>query len=235
MKTIDYVLANNPLTKDENDRYARVVNQITHTDSDLANELVERNIGISKPEAVAVIEAINEIVLKWLTEGDAVTLTLGHYRATIPGTFKDGEYPQKAICKITPSNEIIKAIKQAILRNLEARLQISIYYIHDVQTNTSNEKITQGGVVKITGHNIKIAGDNKEIGIEFISLATGSTYKVPAGYIITNHPAELLIIAPKMPAGEQVMFRVTTQYSSNATKFLKATRSVTFHKGLTVI
>ncbi|MDR0768585.1 MAG: DUF4469 domain-containing protein [Dysgonamonadaceae bacterium] len=233
---IDYVLANNPLTKDTNDRLARVVNQITHTDSDLANELVERNIGISKPEAVALIEAINEIVLKWIKEGDAVTLTLGHYRATIPGTFKDGEYPQKADCKIVPSNEIIEAIKQALLRHVETRLQISIYYIHDVQTNTSNEKITQGGVVKIAGHNIKVVGNNPAIGVEFISLKDGAIYKVQAGHIVTNKPSGLMIIAPKMPVGEQVVLKITTQYPSNGgAKILKEPRSVTLDRILTVV
>ncbi|MDR0768295.1 MAG: DUF4469 domain-containing protein [Dysgonamonadaceae bacterium] len=234
MKTIDYVLANNPLTKNENERLARVVNQRTHTDSDLANALASRNIGVSKPEALALIEAITEILLEWIANGDAATLTLGHYHATIPGTFKDGEYPKEADCKITPSKEIIEAVKKVSLRHVEARLQIHIDYIHDVQTNTSNEKVTQGGTVKITGHNIKIAGDNKEIGIEFISLETGSTYKVPAGYIITNHPSELLIIAPKMPAGEQVILKITTQYANTA-KFLKDPRSITFHKELTVV
>jgi hypothetical protein len=50
---IDYVLENNLLTKDKpNDRYARVVNQRSRTENDLADAIARRNIGISKAEAL---------------------------------------------------------------------------------------------------------------------------------------------------------------------------------------
>jgi nucleoid DNA-binding protein len=232
---IDYVFTDTPLIKDPNDRIARVVNQRTHTDSDLADALANRNIGVSKPEALALIEAITEILLEWIANGDAATLTLGHYHATISGTFKDGEHPKEVNCNITPSNEIIKAAKRVLMRRVEARLQIYIDFIHDVLTNTSNEKITQGGNVKITGHNIKIAGDNKEVGIEFHSVSGSSVYKVESRHIVINKPSELMIVAPKMPAGEKVILKITTQYLNKATKLLKAPRSLTFPQELTII
>jgi hypothetical protein len=232
---IEYVLSNNPLTKDENDRMARVVNQRTHTESDLADALARRNIGVSKPEALAILEARKEIIMEWLENGDAATLELEHFHAAIPGVFHDGEHPKSAVAHITPSKEVAEAVKKVPLHHVEAVTQLHIDFIHDVKTNTTNDKVTQGGTVKITGHNLKIVGDNPAVGAEFISLEDPeSIYKIPAVDIIFNNPSELVIIAPKMVTGELVVFKLTTQFMSSA-KFLKDPRSVTFDKELTVV
>ena len=61
---VDYVLEKNLLTKDKpNDRYARPVNVKTHTQSDLAEAISRRNVGISKAEALAMLEMSSEIQL----------------------------------------------------------------------------------------------------------------------------------------------------------------------------
>jgi hypothetical protein len=51
-------LENNPLTKEKpNDRLVRVVNVVSKSEGDLADSVAGRNIGISKPEVLAVLEA----------------------------------------------------------------------------------------------------------------------------------------------------------------------------------
>jgi hypothetical protein len=107
---IDYVLENNALTKEKpNDRRARVVNQHSYTESDLADAIARRNMGISRPEALAMLEAASEIELEWLLSGSSINLRLAHFHPSIPGTYEEGEYPKEAAIRITPSKEVAEA------------------------------------------------------------------------------------------------------------------------------
>jgi hypothetical protein len=233
---IDYVLEENLLTKDKpNDRRARVVNVRSYTENDLAAAIAKRNIGISKPEALAMLEAAAEIQLDWLEAGHSINLRLAHFHPSIPGTFEEGEYPKEADIKVTSSKEVAEMAKKIPLRHVDAVNPIRIDFIHDVKTNTTNDKVTRGGTVKITGRNLKIAGDLPEVCAEFISRDDpDANYRIPAIDITTNNPSELSVIAPLMVAGEPVVFRVTTQYSSGGTP-LKTPHSITFEKVLTVV
>lgn len=232
----DYVLENNLLTKDKpNDRYARVVNQHSYTEEDLAEAIARRNIGISKPEALAMLEAEAEIRLEWLKGGNNINRRLAHYHLSIPGTYEEGEYPTEAVIRITPSKAVTEAAGKISLRHVEAVSPIHIEFINDVKSGTTNDKVTRGGTVKITGHNLKIEGEDPSVGAEFISREDPEAiYPVSAVDIVINRPSELMLIAPAMVVGEPVVFRVTTQFS-NSNKHLKTPRSITFEKVLTVV
>jgi hypothetical protein len=235
MNPIDYTLKENLLTKGKpNDLRAQVVNQRTHAESDLAEAIAKRNIGVSKPEALAILEARAEILMEWIADGDAVNLRLEHYHASIPGAYEEDEHPKEAVLNITPSKELTAIMKTVPLRHVDAVNPIGIDFVHDVKTNTTNDKITRGGTVKIKGRNLKIAGEKPEVGGEFISREDPEAiYCIPPVDIITNNPAELVIIAPAMVAGEPVVLKVTTQFSG--TTVLKTPRSITFDKALTVV
>jgi hypothetical protein len=111
---------------------------------------------------------------------------------------------------------------------------MSIEFVDDVKSGTTNDKITRGGPVKVTGHNLKIEGKDPTIGIEFISLEDPeANYRVPKSDIITNNPSELMFLAPYMVDGESVVVKVTTQFSGST--LLKTPRSVTFDKELKVV
>lgn len=234
---IDYVFEENLLTKDKpNDRSAHVVNQHSYTEEDIAAAIAEGNIGISKAEALAALEAEAEIIKKWIGEGHSINRRTVHYHPSIPGSYEEGEYPTEAVIRITPSKELAEIARKIPLRHVEASLPISISFIHDVKSDTTNSKITSGGTVKITGHNLRIAGDKPSVGAEFVSREDPEvTYPIPAVDLIVNNPSELMLIAPKMVNGEPVVFRLTTQYSHNKTTFLKEPRSFTFEKELTVV
>jgi hypothetical protein len=233
---IDYVLEDNLLTpKDPNDRYARVVNVQSRSESDLAEAISRRNIGISKAEALAMLEAASEIQLEWLAEGHSINLRLAHFHPSIPGAFEEGEYPKDAVIRITASKEVAETAKTIPLRHVEAVNPIHISFVHDVKSDTTNDKVTRGGSVKITGHNLKVTGKEPAVGIEFISVEDPeAVYPVPVQDIIVNNPSELLIVAPVMVSGEEVTLKVTTQYSGNSYN-LKTPRSIIFERKLTVI
>jgi hypothetical protein len=233
---IDYVLEDNLLTpKEPNDRRARVVNVHSYSESDLAEAIARRNIGISKAEALAMLEAASEIQLEWLAEGHSINLRLAHFHPSIPGAYEEGEYPKEAVIRITASKEVAETATKIPLRHVEAVNPIHIDFVHDVKSNTTNNKITRGGSVKITGHHLKVVGIDTTVGILFISVEDPeAVYQVPAQNIIVNNPSELIIIAPMMVIDEEVILKVTTQYSGNS-KNLKTPRTITFEKKLKVV
>ncbi|MDR0700015.1 MAG: DUF4469 domain-containing protein [Tannerella sp.] len=232
---IKYVLENNILTqKEPNDRYARVVEVRTRTQEDLAQAVADRNMGISKPEVLAMLEAQAEIIERWVSDGDAVLTRTVHIHPTVPGVYKEGEYPSQAVVRATPTKELSEAIKHTPLQHTEPISPIRIEFVHDIPSNTTNDKITRGGTAKIKGHSLKIAGTDPSVGIEFISIEDPEAiYKVAAKNILINNPSELMIIAPQMVVNEEVIVRVTTQYSPGTS--LKKPRSYTFERKLKVV
>ena len=232
--SLKYVLENNLLTKNPNDRYARPVDVRTHTEEDLADAVSKRNPGISKSFYLAMKATEAEVITDWVIEGDTILTQTVHIHPTIPGAYGEGEHPKEAAVKATPGKALAEAAKKIRLQHTEPMSQIRIEFVHDMPSNTTNDKITRGGTVKITGYKLKIAGENPAVGIEFISLEDpDAIYKVTPKNILVNNPSELMVIAPRMVVGEKVVLKVTTQYSSGT--LLKSPRSYTFDRELTVV
>jgi hypothetical protein len=225
----------NHLTKEKtNDRYARVVNVLSKTEADLAEAIARRNLGISKAEALAMLEAAAEIELEWMAEGHSINLRLMHAHPTVPGAFIEGEYPKEAVYRITPSKEAAELAKQIKLRHVEPVFPLRIEQVHDLKSDTTNEKISSRGTVKVYGHNLKIEGTLPEVCAEFVSLEDPeANYRIPMSDFIVNNPSELILVAPQMVKDEEVQLKITTQYSSSV-KLLKAPHSTTFNAVFTV-
>jgi hypothetical protein len=237
---IEYVLEDNILTKkDPNDRYARVVNVRSFSEEEIAEEIADSNVGISKAEALAMAETRARIILKRIARGDSANLRLLNMHFSIPGVFKEGEYPTEAAVRITPSKELDAAARKNSLRHVEPSVTLKVDYVEDVISGTTNEFITRGGNVKIFGHNLKIVekqpepptGADPVCRVEFISLEDPEAiYLVSAVNLVVNNPSELLIVAPMMVVGEPVQLKITTQFSGNSAKPLNKPRSVAFEK-----
>ncbi|MDR1562112.1 MAG: DUF4469 domain-containing protein [Dysgonamonadaceae bacterium] len=235
---VRYVLEKNILSKDdEGDFIAQVVDRRTFTEKDIAEEIAGRNIGISKPEALAMLEALAEIVKDRLGEGYSVNTQLVHFHHTIPGVYREGEFPSEAVVRVTPSKQVAEKMKEVRLSHVEPSLRMGINHIDDVFSGTANDVITAGGSVKVFGFNIKIAAGepaDESVCVEFV--APDKTYRVPATGVVVNKPSQLIVVAPgSMVDGEKVTLRITTRYSSNGGKLLKAPRTVTFKKTLRVV
>jgi hypothetical protein len=228
-------MEDNLLTPQEpSDRRARVVNVHSYNETDLAEAIARQNIGISKPEALAMIEAMSEIQLGWIQSGNSINLRLAHFHPSIPGNFAEGEYPKEAVIRITASKEVAELAKKIPLRHVEPVSPIRIESVHDVKSDTVNSKVTSAGTVKIRGHNLRLAGIDPTVGAMFINVANQQTYPVQTQDIVTNNPSELILVAPALPVSGEVFFKITTQYSGNQ-KPLKKPRSITFEKILTVV
>lgn len=235
---MDYILEKNLLTQDKpNDRYARPVNVRTYTLNDLAEDISRRNAGITKSGALATFSVGTDILLERIVGGDSLDLDVVNIHPSIPGNLEPGEHPKEVVYRATTTRKVAEAAKKISLRHVEAGSPIRVDFVMDRESDTTNQTITAGGIVRIQGHNIRVLDNKEKAGVlEFISVEDpGAVYTVPLNNFIDNNPSELLIIAPsQMVTGEQVQLKITTYYSGSGKKPLLTPHSVTFDQPLTV-
>ena len=102
--------------------------------------------------------------------------------------------------------------------------------VKDVVSGKTNDILTKGGVVQLTGSRLKFKADDEAQGIFFVP-ETGEA--VRATVIAENKPARLVAIIPTDLAANTYYIEVRTKYA-NATKQLKTLKVGRFAKPLTV-
>lgn len=88
----------------------------------------------------------------------------------------------------------------------------SILRITDLKSGSINDRITTGRNLKITGKQLKLAGDDAANGIFFINAETQARTVVDANDIIINKALQLIILVPDLPSG-QYYLELISQYS----------------------
>jgi hypothetical protein len=92
---LKYVLEENVLAKKDADDllHARPVEVRIRTEEDMAEALAVRNMGISKPEYLALHEAEAQILETWIADGESYTSKTVQIHHSIPGVYKPREQP----------------------------------------------------------------------------------------------------------------------------------------------
>jgi hypothetical protein len=130
------------------------------------------------------------------------------------------------------------------LRDLASRIQLAVEgiveepsYIDEVQDVTSgtvNEALTPGGVIVITGHQIKIAGTKIGVGLRVSgAYSSGQAFStvVPPPYVENTGSKIIAVLPASLPSGT-CKVQINTQYTSNST-LLKDIRTI-WSRDLTV-
>jgi hypothetical protein len=129
----------------------------------------------------------------------------------------------------------LRALAQHIVVVVEGLADAGGYIdeIIDVATESVDENLTPGGMINISGHKIKVAGDNADIGIYFVS-ATDPTQRVKViSNLAENASSKIIALIPALASGGWKL-EIITQYSSGSF-FLKEPRTITFASELTVV
>jgi hypothetical protein len=106
-----------------------------------------------------------------------------------------------------------------------------IVQVFDVRTGTVNDLLTPLRNLKITGHKIRVVGDEPTVGVYFINTETTERTPVEAEDIVVNNPSEVIVVTPALAAGTYQV-EIVTQFTAGV--LLKEPRSTTFDKILTV-
>ncbi|GHT37067.1 hypothetical protein FACS189435_1260 [Bacteroidia bacterium] len=109
---------------------------------------------------------------------------------------------------------------------------LKLLQIEDVASGSMNDQLTPGGILKVFGQKIKLAGDDPDVGIYFVGGTTRARVKVADNQIALNAKSQLVFNVPSLPDGTYYL-EVTTQYS-NAGVDLKAPRTYKFENPLSM-
>jgi nucleoid DNA-binding protein len=233
-------LYDNILTDNPNDFIARVNSERSFDVKDVCTSAVTR--GGADISAAAMEHAVNlflkemaynlcdgfSINTGWFTASahikgvfDSPNETFNRDKHTLSFDFQQGSQLRREIDNVAV--EILGVADHAL----------SIAKVTDVKTGSVNDLLTAGRNLKISGHKLKIAGDNAANGVYLVNQTTGERVKTDASDIVTNNPSELIILVPALPAGTYKV-EVTTQYGNNIKTLLKEPRTTVLDKVLTV-
>lgn len=104
--------------------------------------------------------------------------------------------------------------------------------VQDIKSNSTNNLLTPGRNLKISGSKIKVIGEKSQTGVFFINKKDNKRIAVDPADIVTNYPSQLILIIPELPSGDYTL-EILTQFSPGS-KNLKTPRTITFDKLLTV-
>lgn len=229
----------NLLTEDPNDYVARVISERTLTTKEICKEAVSRG------GAATTAEAMEHNVNLFLKEmgyqlSDGFSINTGYFTANalIRGVFNS---PTETFN--TDKHAILYQFNQGDLLRKElpsvtveitgmGDSSISITEVLDVKTGSVNDVLTPNRNLRIKGYKLKLAGDNAAVGVYFVNQATSQRVKVDASDIVTNNPAELIIVIPQLPAGTYSL-EVASQFAGGGVN-LKEPRTSVLDKILTV-
>jgi hypothetical protein len=103
--------------------------------------------------------------------------------------------------------------------------------ILDVHTESLNSVITPGNMIHITGHKIRVEGDDPACGVWFVAQADGARVAI-SEHLAVNRGAELVGAIPALTPGSYRL-EVVTKYT-HGTRPLKEARTIAAEPLLTV-
>jgi hypothetical protein len=131
----------------------------------------------------------------------------------------------------------------AALRSLAERIDVEVEGLADVQgyidefiditTEAVNETATPGGMFSISGHKIKVVGEDPACGMYFVSQGDSPQEVKVAGHLAENTGSKVIGVIPSLTAGEWKAV-IKTQFSGSGSTILKAPRVIESFFTLTV-
>jgi hypothetical protein len=223
---LEYSLHENPLTENNEDFVAQTHSTNSYNKEQFIDLMLQRGTLMTKTDALAVFNNIEETLAYILRNGWSVKMPLFTISFSISGIF-DG-----ATDSFDPRRHrvFININKGTILRNVEGEVDLvkvnipspqpQIIEAKDSVTGKVDEVLTAGGAVEIHGINIKITGDNPDCGLFFVDEGGRET---KAETVIINKPASLIALIPLLQP-DSYRLKIVTQYSgSNNLKDPKTT------------
>jgi hypothetical protein len=239
LHTIKAWLYKNLLTKDKpNDYIARVISERSLSIKDICESAVARGgADISAPSMEHGVNLFLKEMGYQLCNGFSINTGWFTAVAQILGTFESitetyDDDKHTVMFEFHQGATLRKELENVTVEILGvAETGVMISQVLDVKTGSVNDMLTPNHNLKISGHKLKIAGNNPANGVYFID-ENGNRIQVDVSDIVINKPSELMIMIPALPQG-MYQLEVMTQFSNGST-LLKESRTGVFDRILTV-
>jgi hypothetical protein len=203
---LKYSLYPNHLTDDPDDHMAIVQDQTSRNIEDIVDRMINRGSTVTKADALSVIEEYESAIADVLSDGDSVNTPLMRISASIPGVFEDqfdsfDSSRHYVRLNVNPGPRISE-----IAGDIEVEKKDTIQpgpilkRFKDVNSDTTNETLSPGGVGEIRGSLLKLDPEEDDQGVFFIASDGTETR---AETYIRNKPANLIFMIPdSLSSGE---------------------------------
>jgi hypothetical protein len=229
----------NFLPKGEGTLIARTINEATLTVEDVCAARKNRGgFTGSYDDLVDHSKQFLDEAAYQLCDGFAVNTGYFSIHPNVGGTFEkvtEGHDTEKhPITFRFRTSAPLRALAKRIVVEVEGLADVTGYIdeLIDVSTEAVNETLTPGGQFGISGHKIKVVGDDPKVGVYFVSADDASLRVKVGGNLAENTAAKVIGVIPALTAGTWKV-EIKTQYTVGGT-FLKEPRSVEYKGTLTV-
>lgn len=227
-----------PLTDDKNLRIGHVVTTRSVNEEELVRIAVARRSDLNASTLRAAYEILREVAEEELVNGASVTFGFGHSRLDVSGLFNSDDTqwdPDKhrLFLLSTPHARMRQLMKQTLVKvRGKATVGPIINTITDVTTRDTNNVLTIGGMVNMTGTRMKIAGPSPENGIYLTHLDSGVSTFLPAAALAVNLPRSITFTVPASLEPGNYQLTIKTQFV-HSQKYLKNPRTYHYFKTYT--
>ena len=223
-----WLIDNTVTTDNKEDRILMLESAGTLTLADLLEEMKREDTGLRQETLEHVVNLMLRTTERLVLNGYSVNTGLFRAVAQLTGVVEGGQWDSKKnaiYISFTQGSELRKAIAETSVKILgEKGSAIYITGTEDTATRATDTTATAGRNFTLTGHCIKLAGDDPSVGITLKDSKEVVT-KIEKDYIAVNDPSRLIFLLPAGLADGDYLLTVTTQFSSG-NKLLKAPRSV---------
>ena len=232
---LKYCLRENLLTPAPDDYMAQAADVRSYTLDEIIDLMMDKGTTITRADVAATLQVYGEVCASLIKDGSALNTPLFNTALTIAGVFNGANdaFDKKrhtVNLNITAGTLLRDAVTKVKCEKTEAAgTDPYITEVADIVSGKTNEVLTKGGIVQITGSRLKFDAKDASQGIFFVP-ETGNP--VRASVIAENKPARLMAIIPADLAAGTYYIEVRTKIigSSQKSKTLKTGK---FDKPLT--
>ena len=232
---LKYALRENLLTPAPDDFMAQTQDVRSYTLDEIIDLMMDKGTTITRADVAATLQVYGEVCASLIKDGSALNTPLFNTALTIAGVFNgaNDSFDKKrhtVNLNMTAGTLLRDAVTKVKCEKTEAAgTDPYITEVTDIVSGKTNEVLTKGGIVQITGSRLKFDAKDASQGIFFVP-ETGNP--VRASVIAENKPARLMAIIPADLAAGTYYIEVRTKIigSSQKSKTLKTGK---FDKPLT--
>jgi nucleoid DNA-binding protein len=239
-RTIKAILHPNPLKSANGTYLARISKYNTLSIKDICNLFRSKyNTSINPDTMEYYVKLFLDEMSEQLENGHKINTGYFTACASVRGAFQGrtdnfDKERHRVIYKFSTGHLLRKraAETQAEILNI-IPISYGIQQVFDTFSNSENDLLTPGKVLKIKGEKVKLVGDNPDVGVYFMHIPTGEHIKVLACDVIQNQNARLMVVVPELTPGNYQL-EIQTQYAGKGVPLNKP-RTTTFADVLRVV
>lgn len=197
-----------------------------------------KNEGVGYDTLLRLWDTAEQAVIDRLKRGFRVKGAVCEAKLGVRGTFASRSEkfnPEKhsIVPVFTAGEALLSALKDVKAETVQSsEIAPVITRVRDAESE-SEDTLTPGGILEVTGTDIRVAGEVGDEGVYFVNTADESVVKADMKKIFINNPAQICLVVPPLEAGSYKI-RITTRYIRSTKVFRKDLLSAMSPHTLTV-